>query len=115
MPKINRNGESVTISQEEFDVLYPREPIPEPLSSRLSALLKGAGQQLASDPNPQPETLQLVDAVMTINGKLKNIAEDFGGDTPLYRQAALGYLNALGQIPDPSLEQARQAMIVECG
>ena len=86
-----------------------------PLSTRLSSLLKQAGQQLASNPNPDDATLQLVDAVMTINGKLKDIAEDFGGDTPLYRQAALGYLNALGQIPDPSLEQARQAMIAECG
>ena len=44
-----------------------------PLSTRLANLLKQAGQQLAADPAPQPETLQLVDAVMTINGKLKTL------------------------------------------
>ena len=86
-----------------------------PLSTRLSSLLKQAGQQLASNPNPDDATLQLVDAVMTINGKLKDIAEDFGGDTALYKQAALGYLNVLGVIADPEMEQVRQSMIAECG
>ncbi len=85
----------------------------KPLSIRLEAILQQSSDAVASDPNPSPELLILVDAIMGIDNKLSAIANRFGGDSPLYKSAALQYLTALGELP-ASLEDARQAMINEC-
>jgi len=83
------------------------------LSARLEAILKEAGQVLAAEQNPSPELLALVDGIMTIDTKLSNLSNRFGGDSALYKAAAIAYLNSLGVLPE-NLEPARLAMLDEC-
>lgn len=113
MPTIRKNGKNVEITQAEFDQRYPRPVVKVPLSTRLENILKGAGQQLAAEPNPTPELVALVQSIMAIDAQLSKISDRFGGDTPLYRAAAKDALTKLGELP-PDLEPARQAMLAEC-
>ena len=87
--------------------------IVKPLSTRLEAILQQSSDLVASNPAPGVELLALVDAIMGIDNKLSAIANRFGGDSPLYKAAAVQYLTALGELP-AGLEDARQAMINEC-
>lgn len=113
MPIISKNGVDIEITEAELEQLYPRPVVVLPLSTRLEAILKDAGQVLAAEQNPRPELLALVDSIMTIDTKLSNLSNRFGGDSALYKAAAIAYLNGLGVLPD-NLEPARQAMLAEC-
>lgn len=90
-----------------------KTPRPLPLSTRLENILRGAGQQLADDPNPSAEVVALVQQIMGIDSQLSKVSERFGGDTPLYRAAAKDALTKLGVLP-ADLEPARLAMLDEC-
>lgn len=90
-----------------------KQPRPLPLSTRLERILNQYGATISAIPNPDASLLTLVDAIMTIDNKLSAIASRFGGNSELYRAAAVSYLTQLGELP-PELEPARQAMLIEC-